>query len=97
MGTEAMYLMMKKVFEEWGYRRYEWKCDNYNEPSKKAAIRLGFSFEGIFRQATIYKNRNRDSAWFSVIDQEWPNLKKKYEEWLLPSNFDKQGKQINKL
>lgn len=97
MGTEAMYLMMKKVFEEWGYRRYEWKCDHYNEPSKKAAIRLGFTFEGVFRQATIYKNRNRDSAWFSVIDKEWPNLKKKYEKWLLPSNFDSNGIQINRL
>ena len=92
-----MYLMMKRVFEEWGYRRYEWKCDNYNVPSKNAAKRLGFTFEGIFRQATIYKNRNRDTAWFSIIDKEWPTLKKKFEKWLLPRNFDPNGVQINRL
>jgi len=97
MGTESMYLMMKRVFEEWGYRRYEWKCDNYNERSKNAAKRLGFTFEGIFRQATIYKNRNRDTAWFSIIDKEWATLKKKFEKWLLPSNFDSNGVQINRL
>jgi len=97
IATESMYLMMKRVFEEWGYRRYEWKCDNYNNPSKKAAIRLGFTFEGIFRQATIYKNRNRDTAWFSIIDTEWPVIKKKFENWLLPSNFDADGIQIKKL
>jgi len=97
MATESMYLMMKRVFEEWGYRRYEWKCDNYNEPSKNAAKRLGFTFEGVFRQATIYKNRNRDTAWFSIIDNEWPTLKKKFKKWLLPTNFDSNGVQINRL
>ena len=74
-ATEAMYLMMRRVFDELGYRRYEWKCDSLNAPSRAAAERLGFRFEGIFRQATIYKGRNRDTAWYSVIDQEWPARK----------------------
>ena len=79
-ATEAMYIMMKNAFDKLGYRRYEWKCDNLNQKSKKAALRLGFKFEGTFRQATIYKRRNRDTAWFSVIDKEWNNIKNKYKK-----------------
>jgi len=97
MATEAMYLMMKRVFDELGYRRYEWKCDALNEPSFKAAARLGFKFEGIFRQATIYKGRNRDTAWFSIIDKEWPELKQALELWLSPENFDEEGRQVKSL
>ena len=95
-ATETMYLMMKNVFDDLGYRRYEWKCDNLNQRSKKAARRLGFRFEGIFRQATIYKNRNRDTAWFSIIDKEWKRLKIGYQRFLSSSNF-KNYKQIKKL
>lgn len=97
MATEAMYLMMRSVFDELGYRRYEWKCDSCNEGSKKAAIRLGFQFEGIFRQATVYKGRNRDTAWFSLLDKEWPAMKTAFEEWLAPSNFDENGQQKRSL
>lgn len=96
-ATEAMYLMMRQVFEDLGYRRYEWKCDALNQPSRQAAKRLGFSFEGIFRQATVYKGRNRDTAWFSIIDSEWPSLKQKFETWLDASNFDATGRQIKSL
>ena len=96
-ATEAMFLMMARVFDELGYRRYEWKCDNLNAPSRAAALRLGFQFEGIFRQAVIYKNRNRDTAWFSMIDSEWPTLKRAYEQWLAPDNFDAEGRQQRKL
>jgi len=88
-----MFLMMRRAFSELGYRRYEWKCDALNERSKRAALRLGFTHEGIFRQARIYKGRNRDDAWFSVIDREWPDLERAYEEWLAPENFDAQGRQ----
>jgi RimJ/RimL family protein N-acetyltransferase len=87
-ATEAMYLMMRHVFVDLGYRRYEWKCDSLNAPSRKAADRLGFVFEGIFRQAVIYKGRSRDTAWFSVIDKEWPNVGGALEAWLDPANFD---------
>jgi len=97
ISTEAMYLMMKLVFDELGYRRYEWKCDALNAPSCAAARRLGFEFEGIFRQATMYKQRNRDTAWFSVIDKEWPVIKKVFEEWLSSDNFDDDGKQLGSL
>ena len=86
-ATEAMYLMMKRVFEL-GYRRYEWKCDALNAPSRAAAQRLGFSFEGVFRQATVYKGRNRDTAWYAVIDREWPALERAFLTWLDPANFD---------
>ena len=79
------------------YRRYEWKCDNFNLPSKKAAQRLGFQFEGLFRQAIVYKERTRDTAWFSIIDSEWPLLKQAFELWLSPTNFDETGRQINRL
>ena len=95
--TEAMYLMMRRVFDELGYRRYEWKCDTLNAPSRAAAQRLGFRFEGIFRQATIYKNRNRDTAWFSIINSEWPALKAAFERWLDPGNFDGAGRQRRRL
>ena len=96
-ATEAMYLMMKNVFENLGYRRYEWKCDTLNKKSKRSALRLGFKFEGVFRQATIYKNRNRDSAWFSIIDKEWKSRKKKYLEYLKRSNFDESLREYKKL
>ncbi|HEX7966759.1 MAG TPA: GNAT family protein [Stellaceae bacterium] len=96
-ATEAMYLMMRRTFDELGYRRYEWKCDALNAPSRAAAQRLGFRFEGIFRQATIYKNRNRDTAWFSIIDSEWPALKSAFERWLDPGNFDRAGRQRRRL
>ena len=91
-ATEAMYLMMKRAFEL-GYRRYEWKCDSLNAASRAAAQRLGFSYEGIFRQATIYKGRSRDTAWYAMIDSEWPELERAYLRWLDPSNFDAQGRQ----
>ncbi len=92
-ATEAMYLMMRRVFDELGYRRYEWKCDALNAVSRNAAERLGFRFEGVFRQATIYKGRNRDSAWYSIIDGEWPALKGAFERWLDAANFDADGRQ----
>jgi RimJ/RimL family protein N-acetyltransferase len=95
-ATEAMYLMMKRVFDL-GYRRYEWKCDALNEKSCAAARRLGFTYEGTFRQALIYKGRNRDTAWFSVVDSEWPPLKNAFEAWLDPSNFDEHGRQKTRL
>ena len=91
-----MFLMMGHVFEL-GYRRYEWKCDSLNLPSCRAAQRLGFSFEGVFRQARIYKERNRDTAWFSVIDSEWTQLRRIYEIWLEPTNFDSNGFQKKTL
>jgi RimJ/RimL family protein N-acetyltransferase len=96
-STDAMYLMMARVFDELGYRRYEWKCDALNEPSRRAAERLGFTFEGIFRQATMYKGRNRDTAWYAVIDKEWPALKGAYLTWLDPANFDADGRQRQSL
>lgn len=92
-ATEAMYLMMRNVFDL-GYRRYEWKCDALNTRSRWAASRLGFSYEGIFRQAAIYKGRNRDTAWYSVIDTEWPALRTMLELWLRPDNFNAAGKQL---
>ncbi len=93
MATEAMYLMMRRVFAELGYRRYEWKCDALNAPSRKAAARLGFSYDGLFKQALVYKGRNRDTAWFSILDQDWPQIKVALEAWLDPSNFDADGQQ----
>lgn len=96
-ATEAMYLMMRRVFDELGYRRYEWKCDALNEKSRAAALRLGFRFEGVFRQATMYKGRNRDTAWFSIIDSEWPPLRHALETWLDPANFDGSGRQRQRL
>lgn len=96
MSTEAMYLKMKYAFDI-GYRRYEWKCDSLNEPSRKAADRLGFTFEGVFRKAVHYKGRNRDTAWFSITDDEWPYIRSAHEAWLDPSNFDGGGKQSRSL
>jgi RimJ/RimL family protein N-acetyltransferase len=96
-GTEAMYLMMRRVFDELGYRRYEWKCDALNAPSRTAALRLGFRYEGLFRQATVYKARNRDTCWFSILDSEWPALKSAFERWLDPDNFDANGRQRQSL
>jgi RimJ/RimL family protein N-acetyltransferase len=91
-ATEAMYLMMKHIFTL-GYRRYEWKCDSLNAASRAAAERLGFSHEGIFRQATVYKGRSRDTAWYAVIDAEWPQLDAAFQRWLAPANFDPEGMQ----
>jgi RimJ/RimL family protein N-acetyltransferase len=95
IATEAMFLMMQNVFAL-GYRRYEWKCDALNAASRAAAERYGFSYEGIFRQATVYKNRNRDTAWYAVTDGEWPALREAYRRWLSPANFDG-GKQRLRL
>ena len=92
-ATEAMYLMMRRVFDELAYRRYEWKCDSLNAPSRAAAQRYGFQFEGIFRQALVTKGRNRDTAWFSILDREWPAIKQAFEQWLDPANFDDAGRQ----
>lgn len=96
-ATEAMFLMMKQAFDGLGYRRYEWKCDALNAPSRAAAERLGFVYEGTFRQATVYKGRNRDTAWFSITDQDWPAVKAGFEAWLDPANFDQAGRQIQSL
>lgn len=95
-ATEAMYVMMRHVFEL-GYRRYEWKCDALNAGSRAAAQRLGFSFEGVFRQATVYKGRNRDTAWYAAIDEEWPALNEAFSRWLDPANFDGTGAQQTRL
>lgn len=92
-ATETMYLMMRHVFDDLGYRRYEWKCNYENAASKAAAERLGFKFEGVFRQDMVMKGRNRDTAWYSVIDGEWPALRAAFEAWLAPENFDDAGKQ----
>jgi RimJ/RimL family protein N-acetyltransferase/quercetin dioxygenase-like cupin family protein len=96
-ATEAMYLMMKRAFDEFGYRRYEWKCDSLNAASRAAATRLGFRFEGVFRQAMVYKGRNRDTAWYSITDGEWPAIRAEFERWLDPSNFDERGRQRTPL
>jgi len=96
-ATEAMYLMARHAFEDLGYRRYEWKCNALNEPSRRAALRLGFTFEGIFRQHQIVKGRNRDTAWFSMLDGEWPRWKAAFELWLDPENFSAAGEQKRQL
>ncbi|MGH7122591.1 MAG: GNAT family N-acetyltransferase, partial [Acetobacteraceae bacterium] len=96
-GTEAIYLLMRRVFDELGYRRFEWKCDCLNAASRRAARRYGFRFEGSFRQAVVYKGRNRDTAWFSIIDSEWPRLSAGYAAWLDPTNFDANGLQRKSL
>jgi len=95
-ATEAMYLMMAHAFAL-GYRRYEWKCDSLNHPSRAAALRLGFAYEGLFRQAIVTKGRNRDTTWFSIIDAEWPALRAAFERWLAPENFDATGRQRIRL
>jgi RimJ/RimL family protein N-acetyltransferase len=97
IATEAMYLMMRRAFDELGYRRYEWKCDSLNAPSRRAAERLGFRYEGTFRQALVRRGHNRDNAWFSIVDAEWPALRSAFEAWLDPSNFDDAGRQRRKL
>lgn len=97
LATEAMFLFMLRAFEELGYRRFEWKCDSLNAASIKAAQRLGFVYEGEFRQALVYKGRNRDTKWFSILDGDWPHLKQAYLSWLDPENFDEQGQQRQKL
>jgi RimJ/RimL family protein N-acetyltransferase len=95
-ATEAMYLMMERAFAL-GYRRYEWKCDALNAASRAAAQRLGLSFEGVFRQATVYKGRNRDTAWYAAIDSEWPALREAFLTWLAPGNFGGDGRQRIRL
>ncbi len=97
VATEALYLAARHVFEDLGYRRFEWKCNNLNEPSKAAALRFGFSFEGVFRQHMWGKGASRDTAWFSMLDAEWPACKREYERWLAPENFDPSGQQRSKL
>ncbi|WP_348265159.1 GNAT family protein [Telmatobacter sp. DSM 110680] len=96
-ATEAMYLMARHVFEDLGYRRYEWKCNANNEPSRRAASRLGFTFEGIFRQHMVIKGQNRDTAWFAMLNSEWPARKAAFEAWLDPANFDREGRQKSRL
>ncbi len=96
-ATEAMYLLARHVFDDLGYRRYEWKCNALNEPSRRAAVRLGFQFEGVFRQHMIVKNRTRDTAWYAMLDSEWPACKAAFEQWLDPSNFDAEGLQKQPL
>jgi RimJ/RimL family protein N-acetyltransferase len=96
-ATEAMYLMAKYVFDDLGYRRYEWKCNALNAPSRAAALRLGFQYEGLFRQHMIVKGQNRDTTWFSMLDSEWPARKEAFESWLDPANFDAAGNQIAPL
>src|SRR5262249_660992 len=96
-ATESMYLMMRRAFDELGYRRYEWKCDSLNAPSRAAAERYGFTFEGIFRNAIVYKGRSRDTAWYSITDAEWPCVRAAFEAWLDPANFTEQGQQRRSL
>jgi len=96
-ATEAMYLMARHVFEDLNYRRYEWKCDSLNEASRRAALRFGFQYEGLFRQHVIYKGRNRDTTWFAMTDQDWPLVKETFETWLGDDNFDADGRQLRGL
>ncbi|HET9579358.1 MAG TPA: GNAT family protein [Usitatibacter sp.] len=96
-ATEAIYLMLRRAFDELGYRRVEWKCDSLNAPSRAAALRFGFAFEGIFRQAVVYKGRSRDTAWYAIVDGEWPGIRSAFERWLSPGNFDGEGRQRGKL
>jgi len=96
-ATEALYLMARHAFDDLGYRRLEWKTDALNARSRRAAERLGFTFEGIFRQHLVVKGRNRDTAWFSIIDGEWPPIRAAFEEWLAPGNFDPEGRQRRSL
>jgi RimJ/RimL family protein N-acetyltransferase len=96
-ATEAQALLMRHVFEDLGYRRYEWKCNDLNTPSKRAAARLGFAYEGLFRQHMVVKGRNRDTAWFAMTDGDWARLKPAYERWLAPANFREDGSQREAL
>jgi RimJ/RimL family protein N-acetyltransferase len=97
LATEALYLFARHAFDDLGYRRFEWKCNNRNEPSKAAAKRFGFQYEGLFRQDMIVKGESRDTAWFSIIDSEWPTLRAAYQRWLAPDNFGADGVQKSKL
>jgi len=97
LATDAMYVMARHVFDDLGYRRYEWKCNALNEPSRRAAVRLGFTFEGVFRQHMVIKGENRDTAWYSMLDGEWPAAKAAFEAWLRPENFDAEGRQLRSL
>ena len=97
VATEAFFLAARHAFDELGYRRFEWKCNDRNEPSKAAALRFGFTFEGVFRQHMVVKGKSRDSAWFSIIDREWPVIRAGFERWLDPSNFDSAGRQKARL
>ncbi|MGA8923594.1 MAG: GNAT family protein [Candidatus Dormiibacterota bacterium] len=96
-ATEAIFLLAHHAFDDLGYRRLEWKCDSLNAPSRRAAERFGFTYEGTFRQHMVIKDRNRDTAWFSIIDVEWPSRRAAFEQWLAPSNFDSEGKQRRTL
>jgi RimJ/RimL family protein N-acetyltransferase len=97
VATEALFLFARHAFDDLGYRRFEWKCHNENAPSKRAALRFGFTYEGLFRQHMVAKGRNRDTAWYSMIDSEWPELKAGYEKWLMPDNFEASGQQKKTL
>lgn len=97
VATEALYLFARHVFRDLGYRRFEWKCHNDNVPSKRAALRFGFAFEGVFRQHMVAKGANRDTAWFAMIDGDWPALEARFEAWLDPANFDAEGRQNRRL
>jgi hypothetical protein len=97
MATEAFYLFGRHLFEELGYRRFEWKCDARNERSRRAASRFGFQFEGIFRQHLVIKGQNRDTAWYAILDGEWPAVREAIEQWLQPDNFDAAGQQLKRL
>src|SRR5690606_17939756 len=97
LATEALYLFARHAFDDLGYRRFEWKCNDRNEPSKAAATRFGFKHEGVFRQEMIIKGESRDTAWFSILDREWPALRAEYERWLSPDNFDDAGQQKTRL
>jgi RimJ/RimL family protein N-acetyltransferase len=96
-GTEVTYLMMRRAFDELGFRRLEWKCDSLNAPSRRAAERRGFTLEGVFRNAKVVKGYNRDTAWYAIIDYEWPAISEAFETWLDPTNFDARGQQITPL
>jgi len=96
-ATESIHLLMRYAFDELGYRRFEWKCDSLNEPSRRAADRLGFTYEGRFRHHMVTKGRNRDTDWFSVTDAEWPAVRAAHEAWLDPANFDEDGVQLSRL
>lgn len=97
VATEAIFLMLRRAFDELGYRRCEWKCDSLNAPSRAAALRFGFTYEGLFRQAVVVKGRNRDTAWYSIVDSEWPRIRDGFERWLAPHNFDADGQQRERL
>ncbi|MEM7076321.1 MAG: GNAT family protein [Pseudomonadota bacterium] len=97
VSTDAIYLMMHRAMNQLGYRRLEWKCDALNAPSRAAALRFGYSFDGVFRQAAVYKGRNRDAAWYSLLDLDWPRVKRGFTQWLAAENFDESGQQRRRL